>query len=147
MHLVAASIAADRHHSLAAGGGLSFIRTANHMRTIAIVEDDPSMLKSLTRLLATHGFRVLTFTSAESFLADAAGCQAKCLLVDIHLGGISGIEMKRRLTSSGSDFLVIFMTAIDSKTSRREAFEAGCVAYLRKPFMSKLLIDAIESLP
>ena len=115
------------------------------MQTIAIVEDDPSMLKGLTRVLASHGFRVLTFTSAESFLADKAGCQAKCLLVDIHLGGISGIEMKRRLTSSGSDLPVIFMTAIDSETTRREAFEAGCVAYVRKPFIAKLVIDAIES--
>jgi len=53
--------------------------------------------------------------------------------------------MKRRLTSSGSDLPVIFMTAIDSETTRREAFEAGCVAYVRKPFIAKLVIDAIES--
>jgi FixJ family two-component response regulator len=117
------------------------------MQTIAIVEDDLSMLQGLNRLLLAHGFRVQKFTSAESFLDNVARCEANCLLVDIHLGGISGIDLKRRLTSSGSDLPVIFMTANDSEITRQEAFEAGCVAYLTKPFLSKLLIDAINSVP
>src|ERR1700738_4873381 len=112
-----------------------------------VVEDNPSMLQGLNRLLSAHGFRVQTFTSAELFLDDISKCDAKCLLIDIHLGGISGIDLKRRLTSSGSRLPVIFMTAIDSEATRQEAFEAGCVAYLRKPFLAKLLIDAINSLP
>jgi FixJ family two-component response regulator len=123
------------------------MRMGNRMRTIAVVEDDPSMLQGLNRLLLAHGFHVERFTSAESFLDDIARCEAKCLLVDIHLGGISGIDLKRRLTSSGSRLPVIFMTAIDSEATRQEAFEAGCLAYLRKPFLAKLLIDAINSLP
>jgi len=57
-----------------------------------------------------------------------------CLLLDIHLGGISGIDLQRRLTSSGTDLPVIFMTAIDSQATRQEAFDAGCIAYLKKPF-------------
>jgi FixJ family two-component response regulator len=117
------------------------------MRTIAVVEDDPSMLQGLSRLLLAHGYRVVKFTSAESFLDDVARCEAKCLLVDIHLGGMSGIDLKRRLVSSGSDMPVIFMTAIDNEATRQEAFDAGCVAYLRKPFLAKLLIDAINSVP
>jgi FixJ family two-component response regulator len=116
------------------------------MRTIAVVEDDPSMLQGLNRLLLAHGFRVERFTSAESFLDDVGGCEAKCIVVDIHLGGISGIDLKRRLTSSGSDLPVIFMTAIDNEATRQEAFEVGCVAYLRKPFLAKLLIDAINGI-
>jgi FixJ family two-component response regulator len=116
----------------------------HRMRTIAIVEDDPSMLQGLYRLLSAHGFRVDRFPSAESFLGDVAKCEATCLVVDIHLGGISGIELKRQLASSGSDFPVIFMTAIDSETTRQEAFDAGCVAYLRKPFRANLLIEAIN---
>ena len=115
------------------------------MHTIAVVEDDPSMLQGLSRLLSVHGFRVKKFSSAESFLEDVARCEANCLLVDIHLGGISGIDLKRRLTSSGSDLPVIFMTGIDNEATRQEAFDAGCVAYLRKPFLAKLLIDAINS--
>jgi DNA-binding response OmpR family regulator len=66
---------------------------------------------------------------------------------DIHLGGISGIDLQRRLTSSRTDLPVIFMTAIDNETTRQEAFDAGCIAYLRKPFLGKLLIDAIDRIP
>ena len=115
------------------------------MRTVAVVEDDPSMRKGLARLLSANGFSVETFTSAESFFQDAAKCEAECLVVDIHLPGISGIDLKRRLTSSGCDLPVIFMTAMDTAITRRDAFDAGCVAYLTKPFLGKLLIDAINT--
>jgi FixJ family two-component response regulator len=114
------------------------------MRTIAVVEDDPSMLQGLSRLLTAHGFRVDRFTSAESFLDSLAQCEAACLVVDIHLGGISGIDLKRKLVASGNDFPVIFMTAVDSEATRQAAVDAGCVAYLRKPFLSKLLVEAIS---
>jgi FixJ family two-component response regulator len=114
------------------------------MRTIAIVDDNPSLLQGLSRLLSAHGFRVQTFASAELFLEDIAKCEADCLLLDIHLAGISGIDLQRQLTSSGTDLPVIFMTAIDNAATRQEAFDAGCVAYLRKPFLAKLLIDAIN---
>jgi FixJ family two-component response regulator len=117
------------------------------MRTVAIVEDNPSMLQGLTRLLSAHGFRVQTFTSAELFLDDIAKCEAECLLLDIHLNGISGIDLKRQLTASGSNLPVIFMTAIDNDGTRQEAFDVGCIAYLKKPFLSKLLIDAINRVP
>ena len=119
----------------------------NRMRTIAVIDDNPSMLKGLDRLLSAHGFRVQTFTSAELFLERFAECRADCLLLDIHLGGISGIDLQRRLTSSGTDLPVIFMTAIDNEATRQEAFDAGCVAYLRKPFLAKMLIDAINRVP
>ena len=119
----------------------------NRMRTIAVIDDNPSMLKGLDRLLSAHGFRVQTFTSAELFLERFAECRADCLLLDIHLGGISGIDLQRRLTSSGTDLPVIFMTAIDNEATRQDAFDAGCVAYLRKPFLANLLIDAINKVP
>jgi FixJ family two-component response regulator len=60
---------------------------------------------------------------------------------------MSGIDLKRRLTSSGRNMPVIFMTAIDNEAIHQEAFDAGCVAYLIKPFLAKLLIDAINSVP
>lgn len=119
----------------------------NRMRTIIIIDDNPSMLQSLNRLLSAHGFHVRTFASAESFLDDFANCEADCLLLDIHLDGISGIELQRRLISSGIDLPVIFMTAMDNEMTRQEAFDAGCIAYLRKPFLGKLLIDAINRIP
>lgn len=114
------------------------------MRTIAIVEDDPSMLQGLNRLLSARGFNVQAFSSAELFLEDAANCKAACLLLDIQLSGISGIELKRRLASSGGNLPVIFMTGIYDEAVRREALEVGCVAFLKKPFLAKLLIEAID---
>jgi FixJ family two-component response regulator len=117
------------------------------MRTIAVIDDNSSMLQSLNRLLSAHGFRVRTFASAESFLGHFADCEVDCLLLDINLGGICGIDLQRRLISSGTDLPVIFMTAIDNETTRQEAFDAGCIAYLRKPLLGKLLIDAINRIP
>jgi FixJ family two-component response regulator len=117
------------------------------MRTIAVVEDNPSMLQGLNRLLSAHGFRVRPFASAEAFLATYVECEADCLLLDIQLGGISGIDLQRRLISLGSELPVIIMTAVDNEVTRQEAFDAGCVAYLKKPFLSKLLIDAIGRIP
>src|SRR5687768_5508919 len=89
------------------------VSMGNCMRTIVIIDDNPSMLLGLHRLLSAHGFHVRTFASAESFLDDFAD-SADCLLLDIHLGGISGIDLQRRLISSGRDLPVIFMTASDS---------------------------------
>lgn len=103
------------------------------------------MLQGLNRLLSAHGFRVLTYQSAESFFATVGRCEAECLVLDIHLGGMSGLDLKRRLTSSGRDLPVIFMTAIDDQATRQEAFDAGCIAYLTKPFLAKPLIEAINS--
>src|SRR5450631_1178048 len=115
------------------------------MRTIAVVDDDPSTLQGLNRLLSAHGFRVQTFASAELFLDDIGKCEADCLLLDIHLGGISGIELRRQLILSRRALPVIFMTAIEDAVTRQMAFDLGCVAYLKKPFLAKLLIDAINS--
>jgi FixJ family two-component response regulator len=114
------------------------------MRTIAVIDDDLSLLQGLNRLLSAHGFRVQTFASAELFLDDQANCEADCLLLDINLGGISGIELQRQLISSGRNLPVIFMTAIDNDATHQRALDVGCVAYLRKPFLAKLLIDAIK---
>ena len=110
---------------------------------VIVVDDDAGLLKSVARLLAHHGIESRTFASAEALL-DADSVQtATCLLLDIHLGGISGIELKRRLAASGSKWPVIFMTANDDEATRNEAMDAGCIAYLRKPFACQVLLDAI----
>jgi FixJ family two-component response regulator len=114
------------------------------MRTIAVVDDNSSMLQSLNRLLSAHGFGVLTFASAELLLDDIASCEAECLVLDIHLSGMSGIDLQRQLISSGRDLPVIFMTAVDNEIIRKAASDTGCVAYLKKPFLAKVLIDAIN---
>ena len=108
------------------------------------IDDDASLLKSVARLLAHHGIESRTFASAEALLESDGVQTATCLLLDIHLGGISGIELQRRLTASGSKWPVIFMTANDDEATRNEAMDAGCIAYLRKPFAQHVLLDAIS---
>lgn len=114
------------------------------MRTIAVVDDNPSMLQGLSRLLLAHGFGVRPFASAESFLEAHAEREVDCLLLDINLGGISGIDLQRQLIASGRELPVIMMTALNNEVARQEALDAGCIAYLKKPFMSKVLLDAIS---
>jgi FixJ family two-component response regulator len=112
------------------------------LRTVTVIDDDPTMLKAIERLLRVKGFDVETFASAEAFLAGTG--KATCLVLDIHLGGMSGIELRRRLVASGAEPPTIFITAVDDEATRNEATKAGCVAYLRKPFLASLLVGAID---
>ncbi|WP_314960104.1 response regulator transcription factor [Bradyrhizobium cosmicum] len=114
-------------------------------RTVVVVlDDDASLLKSVARLLACHGIESRTFASAEALLESDSVQAATCLLLDIHLGGISGIALQRRLAASGSKWPIIFMTASDDEATRNEAMDAGCIAYLRKPFAQDDLLNAIS---
>jgi len=111
---------------------------------VIVVDDNAGLLKSVARLLAHHGIDSRTFASAEALIESGSAQTATCLLLDIHLGGISGIELQRRLAASGSKCPVIFMTANDDdEATRNRAADAGCIAYLRKPFASQVLLDAI----
>lgn len=113
-------------------------------QVVAVVEDDPGMLRSIERLLKAYKYQTATFTSAEAFLEDTAASAATCLVLDIHLNGMSGIDLRRRLTASGSSLPVIFISAVDDESVHEEALATGCVAYLRKPFLAHLLIAAIN---
>jgi FixJ family two-component response regulator len=110
---------------------------------VIVVDDDASFLNSVTRFLSGHGFDLRTFASAEALLDSDEAKMAACLLLDVHLGGISGIELRKRLTAAGFGSPVIFMTAIDDEATRKAAMSAGCVAYLRKPFAPHLLLEAL----
>ena len=114
-------------------------------RKVAVVDDDLGMLAGLRNLLDAHGFTVEVFASAEAFLDFySATPDIDCLLLDLRLGGMSGIELRRHLKTSGSPLPVIFMTARDDDAMRRQALDEGCIDYLRKPFASQLLFEAIE---
>jgi FixJ family two-component response regulator len=110
---------------------------------VAIVDDDPSMLRATEALLDAHGFETTVFTSAEEFLDHRAATDADCLILDIDLGCMSGIELRRQIKVCGSTLPVIFMTALDDNAIN-QALEAGCIACLRKPFPGYQLIDAIR---
>ena len=113
-------------------------------KIVAVVDDDPSMLRATRDLLDAHGIGAAMFDSAEEFLRRGAGTKVDCLLLDIHLGGMSGIDLRRQLTAANCSLPVIFMTALDDELTHREARAAGCVAVLRKPYSARQLMDAIE---
>jgi FixJ family two-component response regulator len=113
-------------------------------KTVAVVDDDPSVLKAIERLLAAHRFQVVVSPSAEAFLANASSKDADCLVLDIHLDKMSGFELRRQLADCGWTIPIIFITAFDDERTYQEALKAGCIDYLRKPFPSRLLLAAIE---
>lgn len=115
----------------------------DHRRVVAVVDDDQDLLRGLQRLLNASGYDTEVFSSGEAFLDGVAASKATCLLLDIHMGGISGIELRRRLAKLGCKLAIIFMTAVDDETIHLEAVESGCVAFLRKPFAARALVDAI----
>ena len=114
--------------------------------TIFVVDDDVSMRRSLAVLLDNIGYRTRTYASAETFLAniEASDAHHGCIVLDIHLEGMSGVELASRLAQTGNDLPIIFMTGKDSETERRAALEPNCMAYLTKPFPAALLLDAID---
>src|SRR5262245_57092233 len=112
-------------------------------KIVAVIDDDPSMLRAASALLGARGIATVTFSSAEEFLNSGRQLDFDCLLLDIHLDGTSGFELRRMLTAAGSAIPVVFMTAIDDDTVRREAVQVGCIACLYKPFPAKQLFDAL----
>ena len=111
---------------------------------VAIVEDDAAMRRSIERLLQANGYATAAFASAEEFLESAIVDSAIGLVLDIHLGGISGIELRRRLSAAKVMLPIVFITAYDDDATRREALAAGCVDYLQKPFSANRLTEALE---
>jgi FixJ family two-component response regulator len=114
-------------------------------KPILVLDDDRSVLSAVERLLKVRGFDVETFLTVDSFIGCAYLRKAACLVLDINLNGVSGIDLKRKLTDTGILPPVIFITARDEDVTRRAAFSAGCVAYLSKPFSSRDLVAAIEA--
>ena len=111
---------------------------------IAVVDDDAATRRSIGRLLSARGYRVSTFESAEEFLASELIDSAMGLVLDIHLGGMSGIELRRRLSAMKSKIPVVFITAHDDDATRIQALTVGCVDCLQKPFVADRLTEALE---
>jgi FixJ family two-component response regulator len=112
---------------------------------IGIVEDDALMRNGIRRLLEARDFDTEAFDSAEQFLATPGATAASCLVVDIGLTGMSGIEFKRHMTQVGQATPFIFITAVDDARVHAQAYQAGCVTLLLKPFRAVELIAAINT--
>jgi FixJ family two-component response regulator len=115
-------------------------------RYIAVIDDDASLCRSLARLLQLAGYQPVSFESAEQFLADPMRNNFGCLLVDIQLGGLSGIEMHRKLVEAGSLTPVIYITAFDDAQAKTQALELGCAGFFRKTDPGAQILERVRSL-
>lgn len=116
------------------------------LQTIALVEDDASLSRALARLLRASGFETRTFASAEEFLASESPGAHACLILDIHLPGISGLELLDQLNASGPPRQAIFITASDDEGARERAGRIPGGVYLLKPVNGAVLLEAVRTL-
>ena len=120
---------------------------STNIRTyVAVVDDDQSFCRSLDRLLRAAGFHSVTYRTAEDFLHDGKRPQFDCLVLDIRLPGISGIELQGQLKADAVPTPVIFVTSHDSPELQMQAQATGCIAYFRKTDPGDALIDSIRRL-
>ena len=120
--------------------------------TIAIIDDDESVRHAIRRLIQSAGWLALTFATAEEFVQSRAQPPPCCLILDVRLPGLSGLELKQQLDADGRSLPVIFITAYANDQIRKQALQAGAIAFLIKPFEEQALLDALtlavgQSLP
>ena len=120
------------------------VRSYSETPQISIVDDDESVREATKTLLRSVGLRVATFDSAELFLDSGALEETECLILDVRMPGMDGLELQRRLRAGNSRVPVIFITAHDDDIRRRQAIEAGAVGFLRKPFDASALIRIVQ---
>jgi FixJ family two-component response regulator len=112
---------------------------------VYVVEDDESIRKAIGRLLRSVGYHASTYESAEEFLESTAGAGEGCLILDIRLPGMTGLDLQEKLALRGAKYSVIFMTAHDQPQWQERAKKAGALAYLKKPFKDQSLLDALQT--
>ena len=112
---------------------------------IAIVDDDDSLRNSLDNLIRSVGFRAQGFPSAEAFLSSNQVHDTACLILDVRLPGMNGLELQRRIVAANWRIPVIFITSHADGDARARALEAGAVDYLYKPFREEELLNAIDA--
>lgn len=112
---------------------------------ISIVEDDAAMREAIKALVTACGFTVAEFSSAEEFLHSDRLHDTSCLILDLHLPGLTGLQLQDRLTAAGHHIPIIFITAFSDETIRTLALNAGAVCFLNKPFSDDDLLTGISS--
>ena len=112
---------------------------------ITVVDDDESIRRTTTFLIESFGFRAAAFESAENFLKSVQLHDTSCLVVDVQMPGMNGLELQSELAAAGLSIPIIFITAFDNKDTRRKAMGAGAVAFLQKPFIDEKLLQTVRS--
>jgi FixJ family two-component response regulator len=111
---------------------------------VAVVDDDKSLLRSLARLLRAAGMQPITYSSAEAFRADVKRPRFDCLVLDVQLPGMSGIDLRNQLAAEGVAAPILFVTAHDDPQARANAMAGPCAGYFRKTDAGSEILDAIR---
>ena len=117
----------------------------SNLPLISVVDDDESVRESLSGLIRSVGFGVMVFASAEEFLGSNRLLDTDCLILDVRMPGMSGIDLQRQLAASHTSIPVIFITAHGDEEARVRALNGGAVDYLLKPFSEEALLKAIDN--
>ena len=112
---------------------------------ISVVDDDESVRRTTKLLIESFGYRAAVYESAEVFLRSRKLHDTLCLIVDVQMPGISGLELQSQLAAKDCSIPIIFITAYRNETSRQQAMQAGAVAFLDKPFSDEQLLKNIRS--
>lgn len=117
----------------------------HNSEVIAIVDDDESVRNAIHGVLSSEGLTPLAFASAEEFLASGQQNQTACMILDIKMPGMSGLELQKHLAESDCRIPIIFVTASEDPKFRTQALLNGAVAYLNKPFDNEVLIASARA--
>ncbi len=112
---------------------------------VAVVDDEESVRKALQRLLRSAGMTTEAFATGAEFLHSLKDHKPDCIVLDIHMPGMTGFEVQEQLAAAGEPLPVVIITGYDSPETHDRALAAGAVAYLRKPIDDKVLLEAITS--
>jgi len=120
---------------------------AKSERIVAVIDDDRSVREAIESLLRSEGYRAAGFASAEAFLSHPRSLEFSCIVLDISLPGISGLELQQHLLTRASRVPIIFVTATSSPQgqTRRQALQSGAAAFLSKPFDDLALLSAVRA--
>jgi FixJ family two-component response regulator len=116
-------------------------------KVVAIIDDNLDILGAMGRLLSTLGYDTELYASKDEFLDAAMTSEAICLIIDVHLGTASGIDLAQELAGTGYTFPFIFMSGDKRDSIKMRAMEVGAIAFLTKPFCADALIKALAGLP
>jgi FixJ family two-component response regulator len=112
---------------------------------VSIIDDDMSVRAATSRLVRSHGYRVLAFSSADDFLKSKHLDDTWCVIADVQMSGTSGIDLQRWLRAHGRSLPMIFITAFPEENIRARALESGAVGFLSKPFEGQKLMECVDS--
>lgn len=115
------------------------------LSAISIIDDDASVRAATNNLLSSHGYMVQTFASAEEFLQSARLNDSSCVIADVQMSAMSGLDLLTHMRTQGYNAPFIFITAFPEESVRARALKAGAICFLTKPFAGPALINCVET--